>query len=73
VFYAGDARAAHPALAPLADRWLPAETPSGAAVARLALAGPREDALSSGAPSYIRPSEAEVKYPGGIPGALRRR
>jgi tRNA threonylcarbamoyladenosine biosynthesis protein TsaB len=73
VRYAGDARAAHPALAPLADRWLPIETPSGAAVARLALAGPREDVLAAGAPSYIRPSEAEVKYPDGVPGALRRR
>ena len=72
VRYAGDARAAHPALAPLADRWLPVETPSGAAVAWLALAGPREDVLLGGAPSYIRPSEAEVKYPDGVPGALRR-
>jgi tRNA threonylcarbamoyladenosine biosynthesis protein TsaB len=73
VRYAGDARAAHPALAPLADRWLPIETPSGTAVARLALAGPREDVLAAGAPSYIRPSEAEVKYPDGVPGALKRR
>ncbi len=73
VRYAGDALAAHPALAPLADRWLPVATPSGAAVAWLALAGPREDVLSGGAPSYIRPSEAEVKYPDGVPGALRRR
>ncbi len=73
VRYAGDARAAHPALAPLAERWLPIEAPSGAAVAWLALAGPREDVLAAGAPSYIRPAEAEVKYPDGIPGALRRR
>ena len=73
VRFAGDALAAHPALAPLADRWLPVATPSGAAVAWLALAGPREDVLSGGAPSYIRPSEAEVKYPDGVPGALRRR
>jgi tRNA threonylcarbamoyladenosine biosynthesis protein TsaB len=72
VRYAGDARAAHAALAPLVDRWLPVATPSGAAVAWLALAGPREDVLSGGAPSYIRPSEAEVKYPDGVPGALRR-
>lgn len=72
--FAGDALAAHAALAPLADRWLRAvATPSGAAVARLALAGPRHDALLSGAPSYIRPSEAEVKYPDGVPGALVRR
>ena len=73
VRFAGDALAAHPALAPLADRWLPVHTPSGVAVARLALAGPREDVLAGGAPSYIRPSEAEVKYPDGVPGALRRR
>lgn len=73
VRFAGDARAAHAALAPLAERWLPVETPSGAAVAWLALAGPREDALAGGAPTYIRPSEAEVKYPDGVPGALRRR
>jgi tRNA threonylcarbamoyladenosine biosynthesis protein TsaB len=73
VRYAGDALATHAALAPLADRWLSVATPSGAAVARLALAGPREDVLSGGAPSYIRPSEAEVKYPGGVPGALKTR
>jgi len=72
VRFAGDALAAHVTLAPLADRWLPATTPSGAAVAWLALAGPREDVVASGAPSYIRPSEAEVKYPDGVPGALRR-
>ncbi len=71
--YAGDAREAHAALAPLGERWLPVATPSGAAVAWLALAGPREDVLLGGAPSYIRPSEAEVKYPDGVPGALRRR
>lgn len=73
VRFAGDALAAHPALAPLAERWLPVATPSGAAVAWLALAGPREDVLAGGAPSYIRPSEAEVNYPDGVPGALRRR
>ena len=28
---------------------------------------------SAGAPSYIRPSEAEVKYPDGVPGARRVR
>ncbi|MCA9674818.1 MAG: tRNA (adenosine(37)-N6)-threonylcarbamoyltransferase complex dimerization subunit type 1 TsaB, partial [Myxococcales bacterium] len=47
-------------------------TPSAAAVARLALAGDRVDHLVDGAPAYVRPSEAEVKYPGGVPGALRR-
>jgi tRNA threonylcarbamoyladenosine biosynthesis protein TsaB len=48
-------------------------SPTGAAVARLALAGTRVDVLVSGGPSYIRPSEAEMKYPDGVPGALRRR
>lgn len=48
-------------------------TPSGAAVARLALEGSRADLTVSGAPTYIRPSEAEVKYPDGVPGALKRR
>jgi tRNA threonylcarbamoyladenosine biosynthesis protein TsaB len=74
VRFAGDALAVHADLAPLADRWLPAvATPSGVAVAALALAGPREDVLAAGAPTYIRPSEAEVNYPDGVPGALRRR
>lgn len=72
IVFAGDALAAHPEiLAPLAAGWL-AMTPSGAAVARLAAIGPRVDAVTSGAPSYIRPSEAEVKYPDGVPGALRK-
>jgi tRNA threonylcarbamoyladenosine biosynthesis protein TsaB len=48
-------------------------TPSGVAVAQLALAGAHVDVLVSGVPSYIRPSEAEVKYPDGVPGALRKR
>jgi tRNA threonylcarbamoyladenosine biosynthesis protein TsaB len=74
VWFAGDAIEAHRgALAALADRWLAARTPSGRAVARLALAGPRLDVTLGGAPTYIRPSEAEVKYPDGVPGALRRR
>jgi len=48
-------------------------TPSGLAVARLALSGTRVDVLVSGGPTYIRPSEAEVMYPDGVPGALRKR
>jgi len=48
-------------------------TPAAAAVARLALAGDRVDVLGHGAPVYIRPSEAEVKFPDGVPGALRKR
>lgn len=72
--FAGDAIASYPEiLAPFADRWTSVRTPSGVAVARLALIGPRVDVLTSGAPTYIRPSEAEVKYPDGVPGALRRR
>ena len=47
--------------------------PSGAAVAKLGLEGARVDVSASGAPTYIRPSEAEVKYPDGVPGALKRR
>lgn len=73
LWFAGDARAAYPALEPLGDRWLAVATPSGAAVAWLALAGPREDVLAAGAPSYIRAAEAEIKYPDGVPGALPRR
>ena len=48
-------------------------TPSGKAVALLALEGARVDVLVGGAPTYIRPSEAEVKYPDGVPGALKQR
>lgn len=71
--YAGDALSAHAGvLAPLADAWLPVSTPSGSAVAHLALASPRIDVLSGGAPTYIRASEAEIKYPDGVPGALRK-
>lgn len=74
VTFAGDAIDAHAeVLAPLRALWLPPRTPSGVAVARLALAGPRTDVLTGGAPTYIRPSEAEVKYPDGVPGALRKR
>jgi tRNA threonylcarbamoyladenosine biosynthesis protein TsaB len=74
VWFAGDAIAAHrAALAALDGQWLAARTPSGRAVARLALAGARVDVTLGGAPTYIRPSEAEVKYPDGVPGALRKR
>lgn len=75
VRFAGDAIDAHPALTALAGAqpWLAARTPSGRAVARLALASARVDVALGGAPTYIRPSEAEVKYPDGVPGALRRR
>jgi tRNA threonylcarbamoyladenosine biosynthesis protein TsaB len=43
-------------------------TPSGAAVAILAVRGDRRDALAAGTPVYIRPSEAEVRFPDGNPG-----
>ena len=69
--YVGDALAAYPVLAPLASRWTHA-TPTGAAVAQLALAGARVDVLVGGVPTYIRASEAELRYPDGIPGALRK-
>ncbi len=72
--YAGDALAAYrEALAPVADGWLAVSTPSGAAVAQLALAGHRVDVLTAGVPAYIRLAEAETKYPDGVPGAIRRR
>jgi tRNA threonylcarbamoyladenosine biosynthesis protein TsaB len=43
-------------------------TPSAVAVARLALAGGVPDVAATGAPVYIRPSEAEIKFPDGNPG-----
>jgi tRNA threonylcarbamoyladenosine biosynthesis protein TsaB len=76
VCFAGDAIDAYPGvLGALAasHRWCAARTPSGGAVARLALAGARVDITVGGAPVYIRPSEAEIMYPDGVPGALRRR
>jgi tRNA threonylcarbamoyladenosine biosynthesis protein TsaB len=70
VQYAGDAIDAFPVLGDLP--WLSPRTPSGAAVAHLALAGARVDILTNGIPTYIRPSEAEVLYPDGVPGAFRK-
>jgi tRNA threonylcarbamoyladenosine biosynthesis protein TsaB len=69
--FTGDAAAPYPELAALPGTW--GATPTGRAVAELALAGTRADILVGGAPTYIRPSEAEVKYPDGVPGALRKR
>ena len=72
VRFVGDALEPHAeALAGL--DWVAVRTPSGGAVAQLALAGARADVLVTGAPSYIRPSEAEIRYPDGVPGALRKR
>jgi tRNA threonylcarbamoyladenosine biosynthesis protein TsaB len=71
--YVGDAITAYPdPFTPLAERWV-VTTPSGVAVARLALAGTRVDVTTGGSPTYIRPTEAEVKYPDGVPGALPRK
>jgi tRNA threonylcarbamoyladenosine biosynthesis protein TsaB len=69
--FTGDAAATYPELAVLPGTW--ERTPSGVAIAKLAIAGARVDVLVTGAPTYIRPSEAEVRYPDGVPGALRRR
>jgi len=69
--YVGDAGVAYPQLASLPGVW--DRTPTGAAVARLALAGSRADVLVDGVPAYLRPAEAEILYPDGVPGALRRR
>jgi tRNA threonylcarbamoyladenosine biosynthesis protein TsaB len=46
-------------------------TPGAVGVAALAAAGDRADGLAHGAPAYIRPAEAEVMYPDGVPGAMR--
>jgi tRNA threonylcarbamoyladenosine biosynthesis protein TsaB len=69
--FTGDAAATYPELAALPGTW--GVTPTARAVAALALAGNHVDVLVGGAPTYIRPSEAEVKYPDGVPGALRKR
>lgn len=71
-FFAGDAIDTYDVLAPLAERWLAPRTPSGVAVAMLASQGAHVDMLTSGTPTYIRPSEAEVMYPDGVPGALKK-
>lgn len=73
VRFAGDALAEFPAeLAAFADRWC-ATTPSGRSVAQLARTGARVDVLVTGGPTYIRKAEAEIMYPDGVPGALRKR
>ncbi len=69
--YTGDAAAVYPELASLPGTW--GTRPTARAVAELALAGQRTDVVVGGAPTYIRPSEAEVKYPDGVPGALPKR
>jgi tRNA threonylcarbamoyladenosine biosynthesis protein TsaB len=47
-------------------------TPSAIAVAQIAARGGHPDVLLDGAPRYIRPAEAELLYPDGVPGALRK-
>jgi tRNA threonylcarbamoyladenosine biosynthesis protein TsaB len=69
--FVGDAGAAYPQLLALPGMW--DRTPLGADVAKLALAGSRVDVLVHGVPAYIRPAEAEILYPDGVPGALRKR
>lgn len=69
VTYVGEAD--YPELADLPGVWN--VTPTGECVARLALAGSHVDVLVGGAPSYIRASEAEIRYPDGVPGALPKR
>lgn len=77
VAVAGDALVAHVAgLANLpmnVHRLSGRATPPAAGVAALAAAGDRADGLAHGAPAYLRPAEAEVMYPDGVPGALRKR
>jgi tRNA threonylcarbamoyladenosine biosynthesis protein TsaB len=77
VAVAGDALVAHgAALAnlPVNVRRLSGRaTPPAVGVAALAAAGDRADGLAHGAPAYIRPAEAEVMYPDGVPGALRKK
>ncbi|HUQ04504.1 MAG TPA: tRNA (adenosine(37)-N6)-threonylcarbamoyltransferase complex dimerization subunit type 1 TsaB [Kofleriaceae bacterium] len=77
VAIAGDALVAHAAaleILPVNVRRVSGRaTPSAVGVAALAAAGDRADGLAHGAPAYIRPAEAEVMYPNGVPGALRTR
>ncbi len=43
-------------------------TPSAQSVAQLTCFGERFDALQNGTPTYVRPSEAEIRFPLGNPG-----
>jgi tRNA threonylcarbamoyladenosine biosynthesis protein TsaB len=69
----GDALDAHGAALAAAGEVVPGarSTPSARSVGRLAALGDRADALKLGTPVYIRPSEAEVKFPDGNPGGHR--
>jgi tRNA threonylcarbamoyladenosine biosynthesis protein TsaB len=57
----------------IGDIFDPPRTPSAVDVAKLALAGSRANVLVAGAPAYLRLSDAEIMYPDGVPGALRKR
>jgi tRNA threonylcarbamoyladenosine biosynthesis protein TsaB len=57
----------------IGDIFDPPRTPSAVDVAKLALAGSRADVLVAGAPAYLRAADAEIRYPDGVPGALRKR
>lgn len=48
------------------------ETPAAKHVGRLAIAGERHDVSHSATPVYIRPSEAEIRFPDGNPGGAFR-
>lgn len=66
----GDAASIYPDALARAGRVLAGarRTPSAASVGVIAAAGPRDDALLTGSPVYIRPAEAEIKFPDGNPG-----
>jgi tRNA threonylcarbamoyladenosine biosynthesis protein TsaB len=70
----GDALEAHAAVLAAAGEVVAGvrTTPSARSVGRLAALGDRADALRTGTPVYIRPSEAEVKFPDGNPGGHRK-
>jgi tRNA threonylcarbamoyladenosine biosynthesis protein TsaB len=71
VRFIGDAADAHPGLRELAGDW--GRTPHARDVARCALADNREDVLATAVPTYVRRPDAEIMYPDGVPGALRKR
>jgi tRNA threonylcarbamoyladenosine biosynthesis protein TsaB len=71
VHFIGDAGRAYPALRELPGEW--DRTPQARDVARCALADRRADVLLTAVPTYVRRPDAEIMYPDGVPGALRKR
>ena len=71
VRFIGDAAEAHPTLRELPGAW--GRTPAARDVARCALAAKRDDVLATAVPTYVRRPDAEIMYPDGVPGALRKR